>query len=421
MFMTEIKTPVTSQSESSFNELGISDRLLAVLGREGFIRPTPIQQAAIPAGLGGRDVVGIAQTGTGKTLAFGLPILESVLARGFALILAPTRELALQIEETFIKVGASMGLRTAVLIGGAPMGKQISQLRARPHIIVATPGRLQDHLDQRTVRLDSASVVILDEADRMLDMGFLPAIRKIMARAPKERQTMLFSATMPSEIAALSNEFLKDPVRVEVAPSGSTAELVDQELHLVPHLDKLDFLRDLLVDAKGTVLVFARTRHGARKVAKQVRLMGHTAAELHSDRTLAQRKSALEGFKNGTYRILVATDIAARGIDVKQISLVINFDLPDQPEDYIHRIGRTGRAGETGRAITIATPDQVTEVRRIERLIGRHLLPSSVRPAEPGGGRPRPQQHRSRPNTQRRPGHSHGHGQTAGSGGRNSR
>jgi ATP-dependent RNA helicase RhlE len=374
---------------------------LTALNREGFITPTPIQHAAIPAGLSGRDVVGIAQTGTGKTLAFGLPMMERVMKGEVSLVLAPTRELAIQIEETLRKVGASLGIRTAVLIGGAPMGRQISQIRARPHVIVATPGRLQDHLTQNTIRLDHISVVVLDEADRMLDMGFLPAIRKILLRVPKVRQTMLFSATMPPEITKLSSEFLNDPVRVEVAPAGTTADRIDQELHLVPQVDKLDFLRDLLVDNKGTILVFARTRHGARKVAKQVRLMGHTAAELHSDRTLAQRRTALEGFKNGEYRVLVATDIAARGIDVKQISLVINFDLPDQPEDYIHRIGRTGRAGEAGRAVTIATPEQVTEVRRIERLIGRHLLPSSVRPAE-SAPHPRRQQH-PRPQAPRRP------------------
>lgn len=381
----------------SFGELGLSDRLATVLQREGFHQPTPIQHAAIPSGLGGRDVVGIAQTGTGKTLAFGLPMLERVLEKGFGLVLAPTRELAIQIDETLRRIGASLGLRTAVLIGGAPMGRQISSLRARPHVIIATPGRLQDHLMQRTIRLDGASVAVLDEADRMLDMGFLPAIRKIMAAVPKERQTMLFSATMPKEISELANEFLSDPIRVEVAPAGTAAELIDQELHLVPHVEKLDFLRDLLADSTGTVLVFARTRHGARKVAKQVRTMGHTAAELHSDRTLAQRRDALEGFKKGAYRVLVATDIAARGIDVKQISLVVNFDLPDQPEDYVHRIGRTGRAGETGRAVTIATPEQVSEVRRIERLIGRRLLPSSVRPPEPGAHHARrPEAHRSR-------------------------
>ncbi|AIE87170.1 DEAD/DEAH box helicase [Fimbriimonas ginsengisoli] len=409
-------TAKTTESTTSFADLGLSARTLTAVTREGFTQPTPIQQAAIPAGLSGRDVIGIAQTGTGKTLAFGLPMLERVLNDGVGLVLAPTRELALQIEETLRRVGSSFGIRTAVLIGGAPMGRQISLLRSRPHVIIATPGRLLDHLTQNTIRLDQVSVAVLDEADRMLDMGFLPAIRKILLRVPAKRQTMLFSATMPPEIAKLANEFQQNAIRVEVAPAGTTAELVDQELHLVPQIDKLSFLEKLLGDNSGTILVFARTRHGAKKVAKQVRLMGHSAAELHSDRTLAQRKAALEGFKHGTYRVLVATDIAARGIDVKQISVVVNFDLPDQPEDYIHRIGRTGRAGETGRAITIATPEQVGEVRRIERLIGRHLLPSSVRPAESAHGhfganrgpsnrfpRPRaPQAQRRTPQTARR-------------------
>lgn len=373
----------TERTTVDFKSLNLPETVLASLDREGFRQPTPIQSAAIPPVRSGRDVIGIAQTGTGKTLAFGLPMIERTLAGGMGLVLAPTRELALQIEETLRRVGSRLGLRTAVLIGGAPMGRQVSQLRARPHVVVATPGRLLDHLNQNTIRLNHVSVAVLDEADRMLDMGFLPTIRKILAQVPKERQTLLFSATMPQEIQALTKEFMRDPERVEVAPAGTTAERVEQELHLVPHEEKVDFLKNLLSENEGTILVFARTRHGARKVAKQVRLMGHTAAELHSDRTLAQRRDALDGFKAGKYRVLVATDIAARGIDVKQISLVVNYDLPDQPEDYVHRIGRTGRAGEAGRAITIATPEQVTEVRRIERLIGRHLLPSGVRPAEP--------------------------------------
>lgn len=408
--MTETITPPTA-----FPDLGLSPRIVQSLTAVGFTQPTPIQQSAIPAAISGRDVIGIAQTGTGKTLAFGLPMIERVLVGGVGLVLAPTRELALQIDETLQKVGQKLGLRTAVLIGGAAMGRQISQLRGRPNIIIATPGRLQDHLNQGSIRLDRVNVAVLDEADRMLDMGFLPAIGKILAKVPAERQTMLFSATMPAEIAKLTGEFLRNPIRVEVAPANTTADRIEQELHLVPHAEKLEFLGDLLREEDGTVLVFARTRHGARKVAREVRLMGHSAAEIHSDRTLAQRRAALEGFRNGAHRVLVATDIAARGIDVKQISLVVNFDLPDQPEDYIHRIGRTGRAGESGRAVTIATPDQVTEVRRIERLIGRRLLPNGVRPPEPGTqshgrssgpsrhGAPRPNTGPRRPATVRRP------------------
>jgi ATP-dependent RNA helicase RhlE len=367
-------TPDLGQ-QPAFSELGLTDRVAAAVNGLGFTVPTPIQLATIPAGIAGRDVVGIAQTGTGKTLAFGIPIIEHLRksGAGMALILAPTRELALQIDESLRAIGSRLGFRTAVLIGGAPMGRQIADLRARPRIIVATPGRLIDHMEHGTILMGQVTVLVLDEADRMLDMGFLPSIKKVLAAVPRSRQTMLFSATMPPEIATLARDFLRDPFRVDVSTGGETSSLVDQEMHYVHKDDKLDFLSDVLRREPGTVLVFARTRHGARKVAKQVRLMGHSAAELHSDRTLAQRKAALEGFKSGAHRVLVATDIAARGIDVKQISLVVNFDLPDQPEDYIHRIGRTGRAGESGRAVTMATPDQVSEVRRIERLIGQSV------------------------------------------------
>lgn len=379
-----------------FQALDLPPTLMGALDRLGFTTPTPIQSEAIPPALTGRDVIGIAQTGTGKTLAFGLPMLARLNPGQVGLVIAPTRELALQIEETFLSLGA----RTALLIGGASMGRQIDQLRRRPGVIVATPGRLMDHIMQRTVRLDNVAVAVLDEADRMLDMGFAPTIRRILDTTPKERQTMLFSATMPPEIAALANQYLRDAVRIEVARAGATAENVEQELLVVSKDDKHDVLSDLLREHPGTVLVFARTRHGARKLATAVRTFGHSAAELHSDRTLAQRRAALDGFKRGLYRVLVATDIAARGIDVKEIALVVNFDLPDNPEDYVHRIGRTGRAGASGRAITIATPDQGSDVRDIERLI-KTELPISPRsrltierpmPGARGGQRRRPQQ-----------------------------
>jgi len=363
--------PDTQQTiTTGFKSLSLSPALLEVLDRLEFVTPTPIQEQSIPFALEGRDLTGIAQTGTGKTLAFGLPILERLRTlQGIALIIAPTRELAIQIDEVFQKVGRPLGFRTAVLIGGAPMGRQISQLRARPNAIIATPGRLKDHLAQRTLTLKNVCIVVLDEADRMLDMGFAPIIREILGQVPKERQTMLFSATMPTEITEIAKSYMNDPVRVEVDRAGVTAELVSQELYVVRHENKGDLLAKLLYDNKGSVLVFTRTRHGARKVARHVQLMGHPTAELHADRTLAQRRNALDGFKRGDYRVLVATDIAARGIDVKQISLVINFDLPDNPDDYVHRIGRTGRAGETGHAITMVTPDQMRDVRDIERLI----------------------------------------------------
>jgi len=386
-----------NQTKAGFKALSISPQLLSVLDRLEFTTPTPIQELAIPHAIEGRDVTGIAQTGTGKTLAFGLPILERLKTEpGIALILAPTRELAIQIDETFQKVGRSLGFRTAVLIGGAPMGRQISQIRANPDAIIATPGRLKDHLFQKTLSLKNVSIVVLDEADRMLDMGFAPIIKDILSQVPAKRQTMLFSATMPREIEDIANSYMKDPIRVEATRPGMTAELVSQELYVVKHEDKGDLLAKLLYENKGSVLVFSRTRHGARKVARHVHMMGHASAELHADRTLAQRRAALEGFKRGEHRVLVATDIAARGIDVKQISLVINYDLPDNPEDYIHRIGRTGRAGETGHAITMATPEQVRDVRDIERLIkqeipvsphSEHKMERQVQHARPPFGR----------------------------------
>lgn len=381
----------TQSQNSAFACLELSPEINRQLDKLGFTTPTPIQAQAIPHALAGRDVVGIAQTGTGKTFAFGLPMIQKLLKdQGMALILAPTRELALQIEEELKKIGATLGLKTAVLIGGAPMNKQVGELRRRPHVIVATPGRLKDHLYQKTCTLRFVSIVVLDEADRMFDMGFAPVVKEILNQVPAERQTMLFSATMGREVSELTARYLKNPIRVEVAPEGTPSELVEQEVHIVPKEGKPDLLSTVLYDNHGTVLVFSRTRHGAKRIARNVREMGHTAAELHSDRTLAQRKAALAGFKSGMYRVLVATDIAARGIDVKEIELVVNYDLPDCLEDYVHRIGRTGRAGATGRAVSFAQPDQHKDVRHIEKLIGKSLavvsgsLPaSSIRASRP--------------------------------------
>lgn len=390
-----------NQTKAGFKALSISPKLLSVLDRLEFTTPTPIQELAIPIALEGRDVMGLAQTGTGKTLAFGIPILERVKSENtVALIIAPTRELALQIDETFQKVGRPLGFRTAVLIGGAPMGRQISQIRQDPDVIIATPGRLKDHLNQRTISLKHTGIVVLDEADRMLDMGFAPVIREILGQVPAQRQTMLFSATMPREIEDIAESYMRDPIRVEAPRAGLTADLVAQELYVVHHEAKGELLAKLLNENEGSVLVFSRTRHGARKVARHVNHLGHKSAELHADRTLAQRRAALDGFKRGDHRVLVATDIAARGIDVKQISLVINYDLPDNPEDYVHRIGRTGRAGETGRAITLATPEQARDVRDIERFIkqeiplspnSEHRMERPVQQSRPPFGRP--QQH----------------------------
>jgi ATP-dependent RNA helicase RhlE len=369
--------------ESGFAGLGLDPELLSALGGHGYQKPTPIQAEAIPHAVAGKDIVGIAQTGTGKTLAFLAPILNG-LGRGSvrrALILAPTRELALQIEEVCEKIARPFGYRSAVLIGGASMGRQIAQLRSRPEIIVATPGRLQDHIDSKRLTLRDVSVVVLDEADRMLDMGFLPAVERLMEHLPSKRQTMLFSATMPTEIASLASRFMSGPVTIEIERPGTAATNVRQELFVIPRDDKNAVLDQILVDYDGTILVFARTRHGARKLAKVVRSMGHSAAEIHSDRTMAQRREALDGFKDGRFRVLVATDIASRGIDVRNIGVVVNYDLPENPDDYVHRIGRTGRAGENGVAITLATPDQSKEIRLIERAI-RSQIPRNGHSAE---------------------------------------
>ena len=359
---------------TTFAALGLAPELLRVLDNLEFVTPTPIQSQSIPVGMDGDDIIGIAQTGTGKTLAFGLPILDRYVrngnrSRGRALILLPTRELALQVEETLRKVGKTFGLRTAVLIGGAPIRQQQAELRRDPDIIVATPGRLIDHLQQRTVDLRTVDTLVLDEADRMLDMGFAPQIKQILKAVPEERQTLLFSATMPNEIVDIAANYMADPVRVEVARAGKAADDVTQELFVVPQDDKNELLAKLMYEYKGTILVFARTRSRASRVCRWLNRAGHNAAEIHSDRTLTQRRAALDGFKAGRYRILVATDIAARGIDVSGIELVLNYDLPDSPEDYVHRIGRTGRAGLSGHAISFAAPDQAGDVRDIEKLI----------------------------------------------------
>lgn len=367
----------------TFQELGIEPRLLQALTALKITVPTPIQEKAIPGALEGKDLVGIAQTGTGKTMAFGLPMIQRLMvSTGQGLIVLPTRELALQVDEALRRVGSGFGLRTAVLIGGASAQQQIRMLQARPRIIIGTPGRINDHVQQRTLSLSNIGILVLDEADRMFDMGFAPQIKRIMQVLPRERQTMLFSATMPNEIFQLARTFMKLPLRIEIARAGTTAENVVQELFVVNKHDKIRLLDRLLTDYHGTVLVFSRTKHGARKIRQSVEDMGHKVAEIHSNRSLGQRKDALEGFKTGKYRVLVATDIAARGIDVSDIEVVINFDVPEHAEDYVHRIGRTGRAGQTGRAITFASPEQKREVQDIQRLT-RIWIPVSKMPELP--------------------------------------
>jgi len=360
--------------EGGFNGLGIAPKLMEILTKHKYMIPTPIQRESIPTALEGKDIMGIAQTGTGKTLAFGIPMVQRLAqVKGKGLIILPTRELALQVDETMQKIGRDLNLRTAILIGGASMGRQLDMLRKNPHVIVATPGRLIDHLNQKSVNLTEVKVLVLDEADRMLDMGFEPQIRRILQTVPKERQTMLFSATMPDEIVRIATSYMKLPVRVEIARPGKLADTVTQELFVVKKEDKNRLLEKMLDEHRGSVLVFTRTRFGAKKLARGVRAMAHTAAEIHSDRSLNQRREALDGFKSGKYRVLVATDIAARGIDVTGIAAVINYDVPENPDDYVHRIGRTGRAGLTGHAITFAMPDQGADVRAIEKLASIRL------------------------------------------------
>ena len=367
-----------------FFGLGIAPKLLDAVDRLNITEPTPIQAQAIPVAISGQDVMGIAQTGTGKTFAFGIPMLQRLAqVKGRGLVILPTRELALQVAESLEQIGGSVGLRTAVLIGGVDMRKQIRALARKPHVIIGTPGRINDHLEQKTVDLKDVRILVLDEADRMLDMGFAPQIRRIVAHVPKERQTMLFSATMPRDIVQMASSYMKLPVRVEVAPAGTASERVSQELIIVPKPQKLGVLETLLTEDRGSVLVFTRTKHGARKLCRVIKDMGHTSAELHSNRSLNQRKEALQGFKTGKYRVLVATDIAARGIDVRGIELVVNFDIPENPEDYVHRIGRTGRAGREGRAISLASPDQIRLVKDIERLVRKPLPLKSMPSVSP--------------------------------------
>ena len=356
--------------QSGFIALGVHKNLAWRLSQEGIVEPTPIQAGAIPIALESRDVIGLAQTGTGKTLAFGIPMSLTLQRGEVGLVLAPTRELAQQIAESL----RILDVHTVLVVGGAPMGRQVKELRMPHEVVVATPGRLMDHLRQRTYRLNRIRIAVLDEADRMLDMGFAPDIKEILSNCPEPRQTMLFSATMPAAIEDLAMEFLVSPTRIECAKQGTASELVDQELVYLRHEQKFGKLNEILDEADGTFLVFSRTRHGARKLALALREEGHTAAEIHSDRTLAQRREALGGFKSGKYRILVATDIAARGIDVKDISVVVNYDVPEHSEDYVHRIGRTGRAGARGRAITMALPGQKRLIRNIERLMGKQML-----------------------------------------------
>ncbi len=369
--------------EQGFYGLGIAPKILDILERIKFKVPTPIQLKAIPLAIEGKDVVGIAQTGTGKTHSFAIPMVQRLAQKkGLGLVLAPTRELAIQIDESFQGIAHPFGMKTACLIGGASMQDQICALRRNPRILIATPGRFNDHITRRNVMTHEINMLVLDEADRMLDMGFAPQINEILRYLPRDRQTMLFSATIPEKVMEIAAKYMKLPVSVEIAPSGTTAEDVTQELFIVKRDMKLKLLGRLIPQYHGAILLFSRTKHNAKKITRAIREMGYSAAEIHSNRTLSQRREALEGFKRGRYKVLVATDIAARGIDVIGIELVINYDLPEDTENYVHRIGRTGRAGHKGHAISFATPDQSRDVKDIEKLI-RASLPVARHPEIP--------------------------------------
>ncbi len=361
----------------NFDQFNLDSRLMAGIIRAGYATPTPIQSAIIPLAIAGQDLVGIAQTGTGKTAAFVLPILQRLLSgprgRTRALIIAPTRELAEQTNDAIHALGAGTNIRSATIYGGVGMGPQIRALRDGVEILVACPGRLLDHLDQRLAHLGGVEVLVLDEADRMLDMGFLPSVQRILKYVPANRQTMLFSATFPSEIEHLAAQTLTHPQRVNLG-LRRPVHTVTHAIFPVPQHLKATLLLALLEQTDTeSVLIFTRTKHRAQRLAQQIEQAGYKVTSLHSNRTQGQRQAALTGFKGGAYQIMVATDIAARGLDVESISHVINFDMPDTADAYIHRIGRTGRAERTGDAFTLVTPEDTAMVRTLEKIMGKPL------------------------------------------------
>ena len=361
-----------------FAGLGLADPLLRAISDEGYSTPTPIQAGSIPALLDGHDLLGVAQTGTGKTASFALPLLhhlakenrKAVSKKPLVLILAPTRELAGQIGESVRSYGRHLHLRTAVVFGGTSIRPQIQAMNRGAHILIATPGRLMDLMKQNQVQLDAVEVFVLDEADRMLDMGFIPDVRRITAALPKKRQTVLFSATMPKSIQGLADSLLRDPVHVEVTPAATTAERIDQQVLFVEKDKKRALMEEILADKSiERVLVFTRTKRSADRVAKFLGQSGIDAEAIHGNKAQNARQRALKNFRSGRIRALVATDIAARGIDVDGVTHVINFELPDDPESYVHRIGRTARAGAEGIAITLCDMEQRSILRDIEKII----------------------------------------------------
>ena len=387
----------------TFQDLQLLPQLLRAVAEMGYAAPSPIQAQAIPPVLAGRDLIGCAQTGTGKTAAFAIPILQTLQSRVDkthrpirALVLTPTRELALQIKENFDLYGKYLPIRNTVIFGGVGQGPQVEALQRGVDVLVATPGRLNDLCNQGHIDLTSIETFVLDEADRMLDMGFIHDVRKVIARLPKKRQTLLFSATMPQEIAELSQQILYKPVRVEVTPQSSTVEAIEQRVYKVDKANKKHLLQYILQDQSlDSVLVFTNTKHGADRVVKELGRAGIAAMAIHGNKGQTARVKALESFKSGAVRVLVATDIAARGIDVNELGCVINYELPNVPETYVHRIGRTGRAGRDGLAISFCNFDELAYLKDIEKLIGKkvpvaedHPWPMEIFEATPKAVRP---------------------------------
>jgi ATP-dependent RNA helicase RhlE len=371
-----------------FSDLPLSRVLLDNLKRMGIETPTPVQSKAIPPALEGHDLVATAQTGTGKTLAFALPVVHKLLSapKGNAakvLVLSPTRELAIQIARTFTDVAAGTGLRTATVVGGLAESTQLQAIKRGAQVIIATPGRLCDFLDRNLADLSRIAHVVLDEGDRMLDMGFLPALQQILKNVPRERQTLFFSATIEPAAAKLIQQHLNDPVRIAIGAVTKPAENVDLHYYEIDHDKKLHLLHHILRRSHGSFLVFARTRHGVEKLAKRLSRAGVKTTSIHGDRTQGQRNRALAGFQQGDYRVMVATDVAARGIHVDGIAHVVNFDLPMVPEDFIHRVGRTGRAGARGTASTFGTRQERTEIRKIEKALNIRLAQQTVGELDP--------------------------------------
>jgi ATP-dependent RNA helicase RhlE len=405
----QIKLSALKGSIVNFNQFNLNSRLMAGIKHVGYSEPTPIQAAAIPAALAGHDLIGTAQTGTGKTAAFVLPILHKLLDgprhKTRALIVTPTRELAEQIHQVIRDLGTGARLRSATVYGGVGMGPQVQALRNGVEIVVACPGRLLDHIAQHNADLKGVEILVLDEADRMLDMGFLPDIKRILTHVPTHRQTMLFSATFPPEIEKLAAQTLRKPQRIAIG-LARPAHTVSHALYPVSRHLKTALVLELLkrTDA-DSVLIFTRTRHRAHRLAQQIGHAGYRVTSLHSDRTQGQRRSALNGFRDGRYQIMVATDIAARGLDVEGISHVINYDMPDTADAYIHRIGRTGRAERTGDAFTLVTPEDSEMVRALEKIMEARLpretladfdysVPAPLQQNPPPLRRPRSMQHR---------------------------